>query len=99
MSKIMEASGVRFNTTTDEWYYYSLEVLPPAWWSGGAFLVGEPNNHRQCRVSGDVEATYSGYWELDGKHYAADEDLTIAEFKAVSEPEMRIAIAAATWSG
>lgn len=46
---------------TEEHYYNMLEVLPPAMMHDGAFLVGEPVNHKFCVYANDYAATYDCY--------------------------------------
>jgi hypothetical protein len=93
----IETAGIKFVEITAEKYDDMLNILPPILWAGGAFMVSEPNDHRKCRAKPDewMYPTYHGYWQLDGKHYAADTDLTVAEFKAITGHDMRIAIATA----
>jgi hypothetical protein len=67
---------------TEEQYNYGLECLPPALWLYYGFLVGEPATHRVCKVSGHFRATYTAFFERNGKYYENDEPLTIPEFRA-----------------
>ena len=53
-----------------------LEVLPPARWIGGAFLVGEAMSHDD-----DGQARYAYYFRRGDQHFHGA-DLTIAEFEA-----------------
>lgn len=73
-----------FTPTTEERFYEMLEVLPPAYYANNGFLVGEPVNHRTCRVSGHIAPTYDAFVQLSGKYYASPEALTIKEFKNIT---------------
>lgn len=57
-------------------YQDMLEVLPPARWIGGAFLVGEAMSHDD-----NGQARYAYYFRRGDKHFHGP-DLTIAEFEA-----------------
>jgi hypothetical protein len=54
---------------TEEHYYEMLGVLPPQAMHGGAFLVGEPNNHSYCVFSGDIAAKYDCFFSVNGLFY------------------------------
>ncbi len=51
--------------TTEAMYSDMLEVLPPAGWVGGAFLVGEPNHH-----NAQGEAVYACFRKIGDKFHA-----------------------------
>lgn len=68
---------ITWEETTEEKFHEMLEVLPPAAWENGGFLVGEPWDHHALTGA----PRYAGYRELDGKYYAASRPLTRAEFK------------------
>jgi len=75
-----------FKRTTREKYFYSLEVLPPAYQDGKGFLVegflvGEPMDHRTCTVSGLIAPTYAAFMERKGRFYESISAVTIAEYK------------------
>jgi len=53
-----------WKNTTEERYDEMLCVLPPEYWKGGAFLVGEATNHRRCNVSGEYADTFQGFREF-----------------------------------
>lgn len=57
-------------------YQDMLEVLPPARWIGGAFLVGEAMSHDD-----NGQARYAYYFRRGDQHFHGA-DLTIAEFEA-----------------
>lgn len=57
-------------------YQDMLEVLPPARWTGGAFLVGEAMSHDD-----NGQPRYAYYFRRGNQHFHGP-DLTIAEFEA-----------------
>lgn len=64
--------------TTVRQYHEMLEVLPPAMWSFGAFLVGEPMDH-------DAETgapRFSAYFHEHGLYFVASRPMTRAELRA-----------------
>jgi hypothetical protein len=61
-------------------YDEMLGVLPPALWLGKGFLVGEPHDHRRCRVSRKVMPTYAAVAYAFGRYYEGD-PMTFAEFQ------------------
>jgi hypothetical protein len=71
-----------FTPTTESRYWEMLGVLPPAYMDGHGFLVGEPMDHRHCRVTKVVRATYSAFLFHQGKFYESKEALTLPEYKA-----------------
>lgn len=77
-----EAKGKRQNTpitwteTTEAIFTEMLEVLPPAAWHHGGFLVGEPMDHDA--LTG--KPRYQAFKEIDGKFYAASRAMTVIEF-------------------
>jgi hypothetical protein len=42
-----------------ERYDEMLGVLPPALWLANRFLVGEPADHRRCKINNKILPTYS----------------------------------------
>ncbi len=48
-----------WTVTTKEKYWEMLEVLPPALWIGGAFLVGEPTDHSYTTG----RPRFAAYWQ------------------------------------
>ena len=52
-------SPITWLPTTKALYFEMLEILPPALWIGGAFLVGEPVDHHA--TSG--QPRFEAYWE------------------------------------
>lgn len=65
---------------TAKQYNDTLEVLPPALWLSFGFLMGEPANHRKCKVSGNVMPTYTPFVYAFGRFYEGS-PMTAAEFK------------------
>jgi hypothetical protein len=55
-----------------------LNVLPPAAWIGGAFMVGEPTDH--CAETG--RPRFQAYRERGMQFEVASRPMTIAEFRA-----------------
>jgi len=66
---------------TAERYDEMLGVLPPAIWLSKGFLVGEPFEHRTCKVTNIVRASYAAFFQKNGKFYEGD-NMTMPEFKA-----------------
>lgn len=58
-------------------YLDMLNVLPPAMWIGGAFLVGEPTDHDMSNGA----PRFAAYWERHGAYYVANRPLTRAELR------------------
>jgi hypothetical protein len=66
---------------TAERYDEMLGVLPPALWLSKGFLVGEPFDHRPCKVTNIVRASYAAFFQKNGKFYEGD-NMTMPEFRA-----------------
>ena len=66
---------------TAERYNEALEILPPALWLANRFLMGEPADHRRCKITNNVLPTYSAFFFAYGKFYESD-PMTVPEFKA-----------------
>ena len=66
---------------TAERYNEALEILPPALWLANRFLVGEPADHRRCKITMKVLPTYSAFFFAYGKYYESD-PMTVPEFRA-----------------
>ena len=66
---------------SEERYDEMLGILPPALWLGKGFLVGEPFDHRRCKVTHVVRASYAAFFQNKGKFFEGD-NMTIPEFKA-----------------
>jgi hypothetical protein len=68
---------IRWEPTTAEQYDDMLGCLPPIAWTGGAFLVGEPDDHSVTTG----RPRYRGYRHEHGAFYVSSRPLTVAEFK------------------
>ena len=55
------------NETTEDKYFWFLEVLPPQAWIGDAFQVGEP--YDEIIEDGKLRFTYRTLSKQNGKHY------------------------------
>jgi hypothetical protein len=64
---------------TEARYDEMLGILPPALWVGKGFLVGEPYDHRKCKITGKVSPTYSAFFHAFGRFFEGD-PMTTAEF-------------------
>jgi hypothetical protein len=64
---------------TEERYDEMLGILPPALWVGKGFLVGEPYDHRKCKITGKIAPTYAAFFNAFGRYFEGDA-LTVAEF-------------------
>jgi hypothetical protein len=63
-----------YNQGRDEWvevnektYWHMLECLPPEWWVGQAFLVGEPADH-----TNEGKSVHSMYYHEKGRYFCKD---------------------------
>jgi len=45
-----------------ERYDEMLGILPPALWLANRFLVGEPADHRRCKITKKVLPTYAAFF-------------------------------------
>ena len=66
---------------SEERYDEMLGILPPALMLGKGFLVGEPFDHRTCKVTHEVRASYAAFFRRSEKFYEGD-NMTAPEFKA-----------------
>jgi hypothetical protein len=64
-----------------ERYDEMLGILPPALWLANRFLVGEPADHRRCKITKKVLPTYSAFFFAYGRYYESD-PMTVPEFRA-----------------
>ena len=71
-----------FEPTTQDKYYQMLGVLPPAFQDGYGFLVGEPHDHRRCKVTKMVRPTFAAFIQYRGEFFVSKKALTIPEYKA-----------------
>ena len=73
---VFKKIAVEPQVVTAQRYQDMLEVLPPARWIGGAFLVGEAMSHDD-----NGQARYAYYFRRGDQHFHGA-DLTVAEFEA-----------------
>ncbi len=73
-----QQTPITWTQVTEGKYQEMLEVLPPAYWSGGAFLVGEPWDH--CFATGAPR--FAAYIERAGRFYTASRPMTVKELRA-----------------
>lgn len=70
---------IEWAETTEEQYNEMLNVLPPAFWTDGLFLVGEPMDHHV--MSGQPRFTV--YRQIGSRYFVASRPMTSREAKAV----------------
>ena len=68
-------SPVEWRETTAEQYDDMLNVLPPAFWRGGLFLVGEPDDHHA--LTG--EPRFAAYRQIGSQYFVASRPFTRRE--------------------
>lgn len=73
-----QATPIVWESTTAEAYRRMLEVLPPALWIGGAFLVGEPMDHAVA----DGAPRFTAFWHHGTEFLIASRPLTRLELRA-----------------
>jgi hypothetical protein len=73
---------ITWEPTDKETYHEMLEVLPPALWIGGAFLVGEPMDHDATTG----RPRFQGYWHRNGIYLVASRPMTCAELRKEVQP-------------
>lgn len=70
-------TAIQWEPTTEDKFNEMLDVLPPAYYSGRGFLVGEPYDHHATTGRPRYQA-----YKFDGESYwASNRPLTILEFK------------------
>ncbi len=69
---------LEWTETTAEKYDEMLNVLPPAAWIGGGFLVGEPWDH-----DSSGRPRFEAYIHTAGKHYVSSRPITVNELRAI----------------
>jgi len=74
---------IEWKETTEEEYQDMLNVLPPAFWERGLFLVGEPWDHHA--ISG--KPRFAAYRQTGGKYWAASRPMTVGECRALLDSE------------
>jgi len=65
MRRRFDAGDRSWIPTTEEMYHEMLNVLPPAYWRGGVFAVGEPWRH-----TGDNRPIFACFRASHGAHSA-----------------------------
>jgi len=70
---------ISWNETTEEKYWYMLEVLPPAYQHGNYFLVGEPYDHHAKTGM----PRYDAFGKVGDKYVASSRPVTVAEMRKV----------------
>jgi hypothetical protein len=60
---------------TKERYWEMLEILPPAVWLNGGFLVGEPWRHNDEGLP-----MYAAFTTRNGRYYEHSEPMTVSDF-------------------
>ncbi|MBR1146689.1 hypothetical protein [Bradyrhizobium sp. AUGA SZCCT0431] len=61
-------------------YDEALGCLPPALWLSFGFLLGEPADHRKCKVTGNIMPTYTPFVYAFGRYYEGS-PMTAREFR------------------
>jgi hypothetical protein len=74
-----QQTPITWTQTTEATYREMLDVLPPAAWVAGYFLVGEPTDH--CAATGAPR--FQGYRETAGRYFASSRPITLAELRAI----------------
>ena len=72
-----QQTPVRWSRVTERQYQEMLEVLPPAAWMGGYFLVGEPDDH--CMATG--RPRFRAYGKRGHVYTVSSRPMTVAELK------------------
>jgi hypothetical protein len=65
---------------SEQQHDYALGVLPPALWLHNRFLIGEPADHRHCKILKKIVPVYTAYFAAFGRFYEAD-PMSFAEFR------------------
>jgi len=73
----LQHTPIEWEATTEEEYTYGLEVLPPALWIKGGFLVGEPCDHD----ASNGRPRFQGFRHDRGPYERASRPMTCAEFR------------------
>jgi len=71
-----QRTPINWKPSTAEQFHRMLNILPPAAWIGGAFLVGEPTDHDVLTGA----PRYAGFLERHG-YFTASRPMTIREFR------------------
>ena len=93
-----------FKEVTAERYNEMLNILFPAEFESGRFLVGEAHDHRECTVGNIVRPTFGAFFKADGRFFESTESMTLFEWKEVTQAYVMANIVrtdrcdACTWS-
>ena len=70
-------------------YFEMLECLPPAVWLSYGFLVGEPHDHRECKITGRIAPSFAAFAKIGDAFYEGPtmtaEEFRRLELKTVTE--------------
>jgi hypothetical protein len=64
---------------SEERYDEMLGILPPTVWVGKGFLVGEPHDHRKCKITGKITPTFAAFFATFGR-YCEGNPMIVVEF-------------------
>lgn len=73
-----------FKQCTEARFDEMLGILPPAFWTSKGFLVGEPFDHRKCKVTGHILPSYAAFicHQTNPQSFWEGPNMTIPEFQA-----------------
>jgi len=71
-----QQTRIEWHPTTAEQYDEMLNVLPPARWAKGSFLVGEASDH--CLATG--RPRFAAYRQIGDNYFVASRPLTVNEW-------------------
>lgn len=74
-----QQTPIVWTETTPAQYDERLNVLPPALWRGGAFLVGEPTDHDLSTG----QPRFAADWHRGNHYVTASRPLTCAELRGI----------------
>jgi hypothetical protein len=74
---------------TEERYDEMLGILPPQLWLAKGFLVGEPFDHRRCKIIKKVLPTYTAFFFAFRRFYEGD-PMTEPEFHAFNVNDLPV---------
>jgi hypothetical protein len=75
-----QRTPIEWLDTTADQYHEMLNVLPPAFWANGLFLVGEPTDHDA--LTG--RPRFSAYRQIGDAYAEASRPVTIAEARELA---------------
>lgn len=73
---------------SEERFDEMLGVLPPEAYTSLGFLVGEPNDHVRCSVTGRLAPNFQPFAQIAGKFYEGAICMTIQEFRKVAAADV-----------